>query len=212
MIELLQTEIEEDSFLQETEEIKPEPEDDISHVLYPVTALEAGRAVHRYLELVDMNKTPDRTEIASKLQTLGLVHGADKAAKRLEKWFLSDEAKTVASAQKVFREVPFARKHSFTDDGSEINLVLSGTIDLLAELKDGTLVLLDYKYSRYREQPDHMLQLQLYDLSLRNIPGMQPSRLQLVYLIGPHVEQLSFNEDDHRELQRRIVNRINQVW
>jgi len=147
-------------------------------------------------------------EIAASLERLGIGGDTREAAGHILNWLRRAEDEGIDSAAGS-REIPFTVKLIEGD----MNLYLSGTIDLLVDREGKGRWLIDFKYARKKDVASYETQLRLYALALRRIDGRAPERLSIVYLKESEpIADVECSDTDLDNLQDRIFKRINQEW
>lgn len=110
-------------------------------------------------------------------------------------------------AEKSSWVVPKYLERPFTLKGPE-GLVVSGRIDRIDELTDGTVHVIDYKTGRAKEQKevDRDLQLSIYALACRDIFHLNVSSLSLYYLESGDLVSTTRTEAQLNQTREELVS------
>ncbi|MFH0947265.1 MAG: UvrD-helicase domain-containing protein [Planctomycetota bacterium] len=155
---------------------------------------EFGSLVHEILERIDHRKpAPDLERLARhRAALLGLDDGAARQAQGLVRSFLeSDLADRVRAARRILPEVPFAFR---ADEG-----LFEGSIDLLLEEADGTLVVIDFKTDDVPPEDvklraaGYLDQGRLYSRAVEAVTGRPAAEVLFAFLRTGQVVQLAAN-------------------
>ncbi len=173
------------------------------------TAADVGTATHSFLEFCDFDslKTAGVRQEAERLvrEKFILPETADLLAfDQLDAFLKSDLMELLQEAETVYREQQFSLSVplsalTLTDADSplyrEQTVLVQGSIDLLLKMKDGRLILVDYKtdHLSYAEQTNKKLlaesmtkkhgdQLSCYARAVRNLFGKAPDRVYIYSL------------------------------
>ncbi len=115
----------------------------------------------------------------------------------------------------AFLEQAFTLKTPSAAPASGVGLTLSGRIDRIDRLRDGTFEVIDYKTGRVPEEKstEDNLQLSLYALACRDVLKIPATRFSLYYLEGDEKltsartpEQLAKTEQELEEIARTIAH------
>ncbi len=168
------------------------------------TAAERGTASHAFLQFCDY-KNIDKFGIDEEIQRLtNEKFISDRTAGMIDRvglqgFFKSELFRCISSASNIRREFKFGMFRSASDftENKELQALLKdrkiyvqGSVDLLAEMPDGSLILCDYKTDRptEKERSDHSLfaarmkdihadQLMQYEYALKEIFGKAPDMI-----------------------------------
>ena len=168
-------------------------------VLEGIGAATFGTIIHAVLQRVDFHD-PASIEPALERCLSSQGRAVDEAVRRvaltrLEALVASPIFAELAAAKRCFRELDFLlRRPAGTSTDS---ITISGQIDVLLEMPDGTWRVIDYKTGRVpAEGPQELLrrydlQLALYAMAVHKMIGRLPDRVELV-LIHDHIERIPF--------------------
>jgi len=158
-----------------------------------------GTIIHAVLQRVDLRNPASMESVLDRcLSAQG--RAVDEtvrrvALSRLEALAASSVFAELAAAKRCFRELDFLLRRSAGTNANSITI--SGQIDSLLEMPDGTWMVIDYKTGRIpSEGPQGLLQrydlqLALYAMAVREMIGRLPDSVELV-LIHDHIERIPF--------------------
>ncbi len=145
-------------------------------------SIRIGTLVHAYLESLPPHGSPDREDWERFLYDRGfsvLPEWADTAWDDLEN--AGAYPSSIGGIRRVYKELPFISEIELPSGSS---LRLKGQMDAVCLLEDGNIVLIDYKYARFREEKQtiHEFQIRAYADVLRRSLGTGEVRAYLGYL------------------------------
>ena len=156
---------------------------------------------------------PTRGEIVQKLTRFAMPEQADRLEAALERWVLSDVAKSLMGCSEIDAEVPFMVQFA---DGSGQVRYLEGSIDALGVTKSGGALLVDYKTGGSPDegadalQAKHALQAKCYSYGLLDAgyPSVEACFVRMEQRAGgsdqPQVVRYHFSQADKDALHKEI--------
>jgi len=158
-------------------------------ISFSTNAIEIGNAYHLALKLIDFDKVDGVERLEELLQN---NENLKNSAQLIDLQVLFKNIsllKELTQGAKVFKEKEFVMKDSVSnlvgEEGFEDEVLVQGVIDLFA-IKDGKVVLVDYKYSNSNND-EYLLkkyknQLKLYKIAIKNAFNLEISQIYLLSL------------------------------